>query len=185
MVSFSNTLIAGFNLVPIVPLDGGRILKGVLEIFQVSHSASILTLNISKILPLFILFAGLILVLNKREYILLVLGMYLSFITWRGKKYEPSHRVMTQLLYKQKKIRDSRAYPVKNIVCMEDRTVLDLVKEFDMNKYHMVYILDHNLRVKGVLCESDILECVYSTAREHSVNTLLKEAKRLDKNLSK
>lgn len=58
MIIFSNLVILIFNMLPIYPLDGGRILKGILHIIFGIKTAKIYTNNISIVVTIFLTFVS-------------------------------------------------------------------------------------------------------------------------------
>ena len=58
IIIYSNILIILFNLLPIYPLDGGRIIKGILYIFKGRNFSNSVTNKIANIGAILLTFAG-------------------------------------------------------------------------------------------------------------------------------
>jgi len=83
-IIYINILIGGFNLFPIYPLDGGRILKAILKIRKLN--AEEVTYKTSKIIVVIITAISSILILYYKNFIILFVIVYLWIITIRNER---------------------------------------------------------------------------------------------------
>ena len=80
LIIYTNFLIMIFNLVPIYPLDGGRILKGILYIFLGKRKSEKYVNTISKITVIIITTVSSILILYTHNISIFFIDMYLWYL---------------------------------------------------------------------------------------------------------
>ncbi len=79
-IIFTNFAIAFFNLIPILPLDGGKILKELLKCFVGLEKSNRYTIFISKIILVIISFLYAILIVKIKNIMILFLLVYLWYL---------------------------------------------------------------------------------------------------------
>ena len=88
LIEYSNILIALFNLIPIYPLDGGRILKGLLRLKYEEIKADEIIIKISNIILIIMTALSSIVILYLKNIAILFILIYLWAITINeNKKY--------------------------------------------------------------------------------------------------
>ena len=98
LIIYSNILIAIFNLIPIYPLDGGRIVKGILHILYGRREAYEYTNKISNICISLLTAASSIAILYwKNIAILLILGYLWYLVIVENKKYKNKKELYSRL----------------------------------------------------------------------------------------
>lgn len=80
ILAYSNILIMLFNLLPIYPLDGGRILKEIISIFEGNIKAKRYTIKISKVVMIFITMIGSIGILYIKNIAIFFIIIYLWIV---------------------------------------------------------------------------------------------------------
>ena len=103
MIIYSNLLIAIFNLLPIYPLDGGRILKGILAINFGKRKSEGYINEVSIITTIIITAISSILILYLKNISLFLIDMYLWFLVIK----ESVRFNKRKVLYKQIELLDN------------------------------------------------------------------------------
>lgn len=87
-IIYTNLAICFFNLIPILPLDGGKILKEILRLFVGIEASNKLTLAFSKTCLFIISFGYAIMIVEIKNIYLLILIAYLWYLYFiEEKKY--------------------------------------------------------------------------------------------------
>ena len=88
-VVYANFLIGIFNLIPIYPLDGGRILKELLHIVKGLKKSYIYTYKMSKVTIITLTAISSIIILYIRNFAVVIILMYLwCLFFWERKRYK-------------------------------------------------------------------------------------------------
>lgn len=100
IIVYANILIIAFNLLPIYPLDGGRIVKGVLYILRGRSAADSLSNKIANAGAIMLTFAGSIAIYYFQNIAILLMLVYLWVLVIKeNKKYalkEKVEKIITQ-----------------------------------------------------------------------------------------
>ena len=93
-IIYANFLISIFNLIPIYPLDGGRILKNILKILVGNRKSNKLTNTVSNITIIFLTMVSSILILiNKNIAIFLLITILWGLVIKENKRYNTYNKI--------------------------------------------------------------------------------------------
>ncbi|SCG83728.1 peptidase M50 [Proteiniborus sp. DW1] len=172
-----NKLMFIINILPVFPLDGGKIVRAVLSLFMGYKFATIKLSYITYILCTILILYD---ILNG----LMINGVYISliavFIIIAARKeremaafvFIKSITGKTTEIYKKKKMK------VHVLVCMETLSIKEALDCFLPNKYHIFIIIKSNGETIGTITESQLLEGIYTHDFDITLGELLIRSKK-------
>jgi stage IV sporulation protein FB len=155
----ANIMIALFNLLPILPLDGGKIIQCLLSYIMPYHSCVYYAIVISLLFSALMIVAAVYKVLSgDLQLNLLVIGLFLLYSNWYGYRQLPYH-FLRFLMSRGKQV--SR-YMIKGtlaqpIVVNKQRKISEVLKLFMREKYHLIYVVNEKGRIQAVLPEQQLV----------------------------
>ncbi len=162
----ANMMIALFNLIPIVPLDGSRILKVFLFIFLPFRKAIMITLFISFVLALFFfIWASGFLFIQKININGIVLTFFFVYSNWMDVKQVPF--LFWQFLLKKVDDKPKRNIPAVLIIISQDTTVIQALRLLRKERYHLFYILSNHGELLKVIPEEKVLRTIFNKKELH------------------
>ena len=162
----ANLFLFVFNLLPGLPLDGGRILRALLSLRMGFFRATEACAGYGKVFGVIFFVAGIL--LTYYDFIILsisLLGLFLYGIAGRQQR-SSIYLFLRYLVRKEGKLRKTGVLKGEQIVALESTTIIDVLKRFRPAKYHQVIVLSRTCRVIGQLSESQLL----STALEKGIH---------------
>ena len=102
-IIYSNILIGLFNLIPLYPLDGGRILKYIMQLATNSKEAEMMTYKLSNILIIILtLISSIGILFIQNIGIVLILAYLWVLIIQENKKYKLKMRILKMISNEEK-----------------------------------------------------------------------------------
>lgn len=156
----ANMLIATFNLLPVLPLDGGRMLQAWISLYAPYHRTLLWSARISLVSSglivvgsVYPLLTGGLIQLN-----LLAVGLFLCASNWTYLRNVPF--VFLRFLVHRNQRSESRidrGVLSRPIVISEDRPLMHIIRLFMKEQYHLVYVMNRG-KIARVVPEKTIIE---------------------------
>ena len=169
-----NLMLALFNLLPALPLDGGRILRAILSCRRDYRDATAIVVTISYSI------IGILAILTGAGYwfyhtinlTMLVAALFL-LITVRAEKNLAGFRAMRILASKKTELLGRQIMPTSHLTAMESAMLGDIIRLFGPEKYYIIHIIDQNFKLCGALTETEVWEGLVQKGIKSRINEFL------------
>ena len=156
-VVMSSAIIGIMNLLPILPLDGGRAVKAVLTIRWGFVKAFNFTVRLSRVFTaLLFVFGIIVLIVSRFNFSILLICVFLA-VNAIAEKRSMQIIVMRDVLYSKEKLRGGKM-KTACLTVKESVPARLLLKEFDCHRYFVINVVDDDLNYCGTLTESQIID---------------------------
>ena len=162
----ANAIIALFNLLPILPLDGGKITQAWVSLFLPYYKTLIITYRLSIVASVVMIMISLSPLLmeeaGKIELNILLMGCFLLYSGIEDYRNIP-YRFLRFLVNRDKLFTYhlSTASLAQPIISIPAKPLDAILRLFKREKYHMIYVMNAGGKIIGVLPEQRIIESYF------------------------
>lgn len=175
LLSITNLLLAVFNLLPAFPLDGGRILQQLLSSRIGLLAAGRVVRALAWFLSVAILAAGTFqFFMTGGNISLLMIGIYIPIVL-KDARMESAFMNIRQILYRRTKLLKKGVYPVRDLVVLSGTRIGELLNNMDFDRFHIIYVLDDDMRIAGTFTEKEIMDAFTSGGEDITFARLMEE----------
>lgn len=168
----ANLVLAFFNLIPALPLDGGKILRSALVPHFNYRRATEIATRLGKVLAVFIFAGGLAAWFYGHFNITILLVAVFIFLAASAEQNLAVYVFLRSLGAKEREMRRRGGLKGEQIIVSEDTRLLDVFKLFSPHRYHLVRVMEKDSRqLKGEIAES----CLVEAAMEKGVDVPVKK----------
>lgn len=167
----ANIAIGLFNLLPIYPLDGGQIL--IILLFKLMGSSRTFKLakRLAIVLKVFLIAAGIVQIVMFENPSLLIAVAILPGT--RLLEEAVSIMRLESLLNRKQRIIKKGVYHGGILVAMEDSTLGDVLQKLDYDRFHLIYVLNHDMEIIGKITEQDIIKAIEKNSSSDKIINVL------------
>ena len=153
-----NLLLGLFNLLPALPLDGGRILRSLLSSVKGFRQATAISANIGKFLAVIIAVYGVYLIYAENYGVnFILIGCLLYWAAYREKNLL-MFAFMRYLVNKKGELAAQGFMSGEQIVSKKNTLIKDILHASRPSSYMLVFLVDDNDNIIGIKTEAELIE---------------------------
>lgn len=169
----ANMAIGIFNLMPIFPLDGGRILRAVLSYRWGYVKATKNVSNLSRIISVIMFGTAFYMGLNSPLFVTMaVAAVFLFFASAEEKKIAPS-LFINQIESKKRLLFDRGTLRSRCLAVASNTGVKKVIKNFLPGYYHVVFVIGQDGEILGKIGEDELIRGIMKYGYNVDIGKLL------------
>ncbi|CCO07686.1 M50 family metallopeptidase [Desulforamulus hydrothermalis] len=170
----TNLMLAFFNLLPALPLDGGRILRALLSLQVGLAEATLLAARLGQVIAVGVACLGVVGVLHRTVGLdVVVIALFVLYAATKEKNLAP-YLFVRHLAYKKEELVQAGVLPAEQLVARADVPVKEIVRLFVPQKFFIILLLDRQLATLGQVNEVQVVDALFNYGLEYPVGSLLK-----------
>lgn len=169
----ANLVLAIFNLLPALPLDGGRILRAYLTPQRGFRAATEMAALLGQILAGLLFAAGLLgLYHHYYNLSLLVVALFLFFAATKEKQ-QAVYTFLRSLGVKEHELFKRGALRGAQLIVLEETRLLEVFRLFLPQRYHFIRVLDGTQRCSAELSEASLIRAAMQKGLDIPIKKIL------------
>ncbi|MTI81524.1 MAG: peptidase M50 [Firmicutes bacterium] len=168
----SNMMLAGFNLLPALPLDGGRVMRAYLAKWMGLRQATYLCTGMGQAWAVVIsslAILGLLLGISGLD--VLILGLFIFYAATREKSTAP-YLFVRQLTHKKKELVDTGVMSAETVVSLENVPLREVIKPFVPQKFHLVMVINKEMKFSYMISEIEVVDALLNHGMDYPVGKI-------------
>jgi Zn-dependent proteases len=154
-----NLMLAVFNLIPGLPLDGGRIFRAWLAQYRDYSQATMIAASFSKIIALLLLISVAYTYIRFTTINLtFVIAAIFLYVSAKTEVKVAGFRQMKVLAQKKAELTTKGIMPTKHLTAVSGIRARDVINQFGPEYYYIVIVVDNDFRLRGTLTETEVWE---------------------------
>ena len=160
LFQFLNLATLFVNLLPCLPLDGGRMLKALL-IGKIGYlSAVSIMKRLSRIVIFLLILLGIVLLIVTRMNISLLMAAGFLALHLSEEQRQNECVIMESILYNKEKLYRRGLMPSRSISVAESVRARDIFNKLSYDSYHMIFIVNQKGKLLRTVTEAQVVETI-------------------------
>jgi stage IV sporulation protein FB len=164
-----NLMLGAFNLLPVLPLDGGRVLRAQLSRWLGYKKATSRAALLGQWVGLALAAWGIYQTFSSLTGINILLAGIILFWAARRESKLLSYSFMRYLVNKKGDLARNGHLPAQQYVSKPDTLVKTILQVSSPNYYLLVVIIDDNHQVEGMVSEAELIECLFEKGPQATI----------------
>jgi stage IV sporulation protein FB len=157
-----NIILAVFNLLPALPLDGGRVMRGLLVYKLGFNKGTHLAIKIAKYIAVLGGVTGFtVLIFNKSNIWFLILSFFVYGAAIKEEK-QFIYRLLAYITHRKEIINKMSLSPVFIRVVRGESKVKEIITYINPSKFNLFYVLDSGIKIRGIVSETQLLDYYFT-----------------------
>lgn len=174
-IIFSSLAIGIFNLIPVLPLDGGRIFRSALSYLLGYKKATNVVTIISKLFAILLIALNIYLFsLGSYNFTFILVGIFIYYQSRRENEIA-IYSTMKDIAAKKENLNKSGSMISQHMTVLPETTLGEIFKQFTSKKFHIIYVLDEEYALKGIITEDEILTAILHYGMHSKVKNILEK----------
>ncbi|NMA62267.1 MAG: peptidase M50 [Firmicutes bacterium] len=171
----ANLGMALFNLLPALPLDGGRVLRSLLVRRQGFKEATSVASILGQVISLSLLGWGVYgLYLGQYQALIFIFFGVMLYWAARQEQKNASYIFLRYLTHKKQELRLKRVFAGRELVATEETSLGEVLKFFQPPHYHLIWVVDLDGQILGFFGELELIQALFEQGLGCKVGTLVK-----------
>lgn len=171
----ANLGMALFNLLPALPLDGGRVLRSLLVRRQGFKEATSVASILGQVISLSLLgWGGYGLYLGQYQALIFIFFGVMLYWAARQEQKNASYIFLRYLTHKKQELRLKRVFAGRELVATEETSLGEVLKFFQPPHYHLIWVVDLDGQILGFFGELELIQALFEQGLGCKVGTLVK-----------
>jgi stage IV sporulation protein FB len=169
-----NLYLSALNMIPILPMDGGRILRNLLSGKTGIFFANNIMRWISGFFSVLIILLGILqLYYSSYNFSLLAIGAYLLFFV-KSDNMEAAIMNIKQIIYRRSRLLKKGIYPARHLVVIQSTFLHTVVQSMDFDRFHIIHVLNDKMKLVRTFSEQELMDAMSAYNTDLTFGELIK-----------
>jgi stage IV sporulation protein FB len=169
-----NLYFTALNMIPILPMDGGRILRNILSVKAGIFLAHNIIRRVSGFFSVLIIVLGIVqLYYSSYNFSLLAIGVYLLFFIKSDNMEAPLMNIK-QIIYRRSRLLKKGIYPARHLVVIQSAFLNTVIQSMDFDRFHIIHVLDDKMKLIKTFSEQELMDSMLNYNTDLTFGELIK-----------